>query len=379
MGNPNLVRKPIDNPAGGPGEVSIFQAQTINKQSQNYIINGGFDFWQRAISANIPGPSFASAYAAADRVRVAITGSGNFTVSRATDSPTTDYQYCYRAQTNGTYSTTTAATQLLVPFEHRIEGTLFRDLHQKVITISFWFKANFAGTYSIALVNSALNRSYVTNFTIPTAATWTLVSKTIQLDTGGTYVLDSSGYGISIFIGVLGGTNSQAATNDVWAANARYTSVEAAATNWGNIPTSSYIQISQLAVNLGTSAGPFRLFGGNYISELQSCQRYYEKSFPLETAPGFAVGSLGTLRARCFAGSYGIGIDVFKVTKRANPSLLTFNPVSANATWRNIDNSTDAAVFGFGTGPSARQIQVESTAFTANATYEIHWTADAEL
>lgn len=117
--------------------------------------------------------------------------------------------------------------------------------------------------------------------------------------------------------------------------------------------------------------------------ELAMCQRYYEKSFPLDTTPAQNGGTTEVpvfSQAVAASTSQGGIFFAFKVTKRASPTVTGFNPLAANAQIRNNTGSTDWS----STATSARQGGVFFTgtspaASAAGNICSIHWTADAEL
>ena len=122
-----------------------------------------------------------------------------------------------------------------------------------------------------------------------------------------------------------------------------------------------------------------------YGHELVMCQRYYEKSFPIATAPAQNAGLTGVYIWTCVqagavtqrAPSYS-----FKVTKRTTPTTITaYNPSAANAFVR--DNSigadfTSTAITAL--GDSGLTVSGASAASAAvNAQFAFHWSAECEL
>jgi hypothetical protein len=118
--------------------------------------------------------------------------------------------------------------------------------------------------------------------------------------------------------------------------------------------------------------------------EVQRCQRYYEKSFPLEVAPAQNAGLAGAhISPQCVLESLAttLGHVPFKQSKPRIPALVTYNPLAASAQPRNVTTSTNytavattaASQDGFGvtaTSPASS---------TAGQTAAFHWSADASL
>jgi hypothetical protein len=92
--------------------------------------------------------------------------------------------------------------------------------------------------------------------------------------------------------------------------------------------------ITGVQLEAGTSATPFEY--RDYGRELLMCQRYYEKTFPVETAPVNNGGGTaevffsGPQDGGGFGGNMYFGF-VWKVTKRAAPTVTAFNTRSATA------------------------------------------------
>ena len=118
--------------------------------------------------------------------------------------------------------------------------------------------------------------------------------------------------------------------------------------------------------------------------ELMLCQRYYEKSFPLDVSPGQNAGLAGasfvsqTTQALWRSSGYFVS---FNVVKAVYPAITIFNPLALNAKLRNVAVNEDAentSVNLYG----ARGFVVEFDA-TQGSSYgnpnAMHWTADSEL
>ena len=109
------------------------------------------------------------------------------------------------------------------------------------------------------------------------------------------------------------------------------------------------------------------------------CQRYYEKSYNQTVA-------LGTANAAGYAQWYNAQTSTsatlhipFKVTKRANPSLMTIYSLTTGASGnlRDITGGTDVASTTSGVGEGGFLMQ--TNAVGSLASYAGHYTAYAEL
>ena len=121
-----------------------------------------------------------------------------------------------------------------------------------------------------------------------------------------------------------------------------------------------------------------------YGTELALCQRYYEKSYNIDIAPGtggYVPGALDI--ATCNAG-YVVMQPQFKVTKRANPTVVYYSP-KTGAAGSGSNNSGSGSDFSW-IGPlnSASGVSMGSVYATiatagANGTVSTHFTASSEL
>ncbi len=119
--------------------------------------------------------------------------------------------------------------------------------------------------------------------------------------------------------------------------------------------------------------------------ELNLCQRYYEKSFAMATAPAQNVGA-GTGEHRFLAGKVGAlsmqsHLLSFMTRKRAVPTVVLYNPAAANAQVRDITAGVDCSASAASSAlENGINITLTGNALTAvGNTLGIHWTAEAEL
>ena len=236
---------------------------------KNRIINGAMVIAQRATSSSPTG----GGYFTVDRWRLGqnsgYASSLTPTISQSSTAPTgfiNSFLY-----TNGTGSAPTSAQ--LISIDQYIEGLNCTDLafgsaSVATITISFWVRASVTGTYAVALTNSAIDRSYVTTYTILSANTWEQKSVTIAGDQSGTW-LTTNGTGILVRFPLGAGSTFQT-TAGAWQAGNYYTT--SACTNL-TATTSATFYITGVQLEKGSTATSFDY--RPYGTELQLCQRYY--------------------------------------------------------------------------------------------------------
>ena len=275
---------------------------------RNRIINGAMVIAQRATSAT---PT-AGGYFTIDRWRFSQAGSYATsltpTISQSSTAPAgfiNSFLY-----TNGTGAAPTAAQ--LISFDQYIEGLNCADLDfgsatAATVTVSFWVRASVTGTYSVALTNDGLNRSYVSTYTINSANTWEQKSVTIAGDTSGTW-LKTNGTGIRVSFSIGAGSNLQT-TAGAWQAGNFYTT--SACTNL-TATTGATFHITGVQLERGSTASSFEY--RSYGTDLALCQRYYfRKNIPL-TNDYFTI-----LQAYNTSSAYGKLFDL-PVTMRATPT-----------------------------------------------------------
>jgi len=210
--------------------------------SDNYIINGGFDIWQR-------GTSFTSNGYGADRFIHAF-AAGSATISRSTDVPSNQ---------GFTYSLSSASTSGTNPLiAQRIESANSASIAGKTVTLSVWAKST-VGTGPL-----------VWDAAYPTATdNWT--SETY--DTGGTFAATMT----------VGNWTRYSAT---FTANALATRGYRI-TIYRNVTTTSTTTLyTGVQLENGSIATPFRRNAPSIQAELAACQRYYAKSYAQDVVPG---------------------------------------------------------------------------------------------
>jgi len=266
-----------------------------------------------------------------------------------------------------------------------IEGFNFSDMawgtaSAATITLSFWVRSSLTGTFGGALLNSAQNRSYPFSYTISSANTWEQKTITVAGDTTGTWVGATNGIGSRVFFGLgLGSTYS--GTAGAWVGAGNY-SVTGATSVVGTNGATFYITGVQLEKGSTATSFDYRPYG----TELQLCQRYYQKTFPQATAPAQNAGVSGCVIISSSGSDTGYGQQApwrLQVPLRATPTTITsYNPSAAASTARNLALSANRTIIalGFGqNGDSAICFTISTSTDSVGMAYAIHYTVDAEL
>jgi hypothetical protein len=136
--------------------------------------------------------------------------------------------------------------------------------------LSFWVRSSLTGTFGGALENAATTRAYPFTYTISSANTWEYKTITVAGDTTGTWSTDN-GVGIRVWFN-LGAGSTYSGTAGAWA-GADYRSATGATSVVGTLNATFYITGVQLERGSTASSFEYRPYG----TELQLCQRYYQK------------------------------------------------------------------------------------------------------
>ena len=269
--------------AGTPGTWQL-SGVSVNENiaGKNFVINGGFDIWQR-------GTSFTSLVGyAADRW---YTNSGNTTVSQQTSGVPVGTASSLRVAYNSTggYGNQFSA----------LESANAKMLVGKTVTVSAKFRCNASFAASGASIGFAVQK----NSTADTmnGGTWTTISSSTvagsSLPTGTTA---SDWYSLSFTTSI---------PNDGTAAGIRILIAE---TITGISP--SYWEVAAVQLEIAPQATPFSRAGGSIGGELALCQRYY-----YQNGPGVAYQFFGT--GTTFSSTAAYALSIFPVTMRTPPSV----------------------------------------------------------
>ena len=129
-------------------------------------------------------------------------------------------------------------------------------------------------------------------------------------------------------------------------------------------------------LEIGSVATPFECYP--YALELQRCQRFYEKSYDVATAPGTAMVLQGCEFFYSSAATLYGSTARFKTTKRATPTCVVYS-YQTGATgkiWSATPGADVAATFQqIGTS----QFGIYANAVGTSTNVDWHWTANAQL
>lgn len=349
-----------------------FMAPGVGKK--NYLMNGDMSVWQRGTSAT----SNAADAVMADRWKAYQTGTyvwGWARTSIAAKPASADrlINYCLRISCT-TADTAVAAGDYFQVVQH-IEGQVFAPLWQHPTTLSFWVRSSEAGTYCAHIRNSGYNRSYVQEFTIDSANTWEY--KELQFTahpTAGTWETTTS-IGITVGITLMAGTTYQATANEWSNGNFIATSNQV---NWCSNATNTF-DLALVQYERGNSATPYET--RDLTTEIRDCQRYYTKSYALETAAGTATTTGQLTSGRLYTNALSSVVSwslQWPVPMRIAPSVTVYNP--SNGTVSEFNSSSGPSVAGAAATISDTGATLYQNATgTVDAVLYAHYAANAEF
>jgi hypothetical protein len=356
-------------------QVQSMLGSSIPYARKNLIINGAFDIWQRTAGVSQTGIGPSTTIFGPDRFALSVGAAtaGVASITRATSSPSNIFTpYAFRINCTTADASTSSGEQ--VTLRYRIEGVDIRHIMGKVCTLSFWVRAYQTGTFCIAMNNSGADRNYVATYTINQSDTWEYKTITFTMHDGlsGTWTYAPDTTGLNIRWTLLCGTDFQTSNPNIWeSSSAKYAT--SSQVNFFSSTNNNFF-LKNIQFELGPVATDFE--SRLYQTELALCQRYYEKSYALETAPG-SISSAGSVIGIRGNGA-GVGYLAYKVQK-PNTAVLTIYSTATGASGnvRNLNTGTDQAAT---TGSSSEYgFNAYSATASISDVFAFQWTANAEI
>jgi len=253
---------------------------------RNLIINGEVMIDQRATTATVnTGVSYA--YGPDRWLGLGTASAGVFTIARSTTVAPDGFRNSLVAQCT-TLDSSMASGDNYQILTH-LEGFNVADLGYgtswaKQTWLTFWVRSSKTGTYSVSLRNSAINRSFVAEYTVNVADTWEFKRIQIVGDTTGTWVVDN-GLGLRVAWSLGCGSDGTTSTLNSWQGANKVASTNQV--NWMDSATSRFFYLTGVQLEQNYQPTPFeqRPIG----VELQLCQRYY---YRITTPTGVSNGYL---------------------------------------------------------------------------------------
>lgn len=323
---------------------------------QNLVINGRFDLWQRNTTRTQS--SSARAYTADRWYSHTSAGTNSLTISRSTDCPT-GARYSCKVQ-RPALNVATGTRNLT----QEIDRDYVRMMRGRVCKLSFWAKRG--ADYSAA--GNALDVAIITGTGAET-----------QTNHGG-----YTGSASLLSMPVTLTTSWQQFTVSVPAAGASVTTAALvfADTCVGTAGAEDAffvcgVQLCDSASSSRGFEGVYRYAGGSFAGEVALCQRYYEKSYDLDTVP--ATNTYDNEANVVLAANTDPGSIEFKVPKRIVPALTFWQKDGSNANWTCDTGTTGINPLNPGQNRFTPDVTGSPNIPSASTRIHGHWAADAEL
>ena len=344
---------------------------------RNLIINGGMTVKQRPDVTMTTTSTYSL-----DRFRGAVGSSFNWSSATITQSTTSPDGFSKSLKVDiASTNTPTGSQNGLI--QTKIEG---QDLQQlaygtssaKQCTLSFYVRSNKTGTYCVQIANPANTKYVLFEYTINSADTWERKSVTFSGNTANTLNNDNA-LCFDVNFHLATGSDDHVSATSTWTtySGGSYRSTSNQVNLFDNASNEWYLTGVQLEV--GSVATPFE--HRSYGDELMRCMRYYETNnytTYAKNTDGSITSYWSTITSNdsnTLVVSTGI---VYKVGKRASPTVTLYN--SSNTTTANRVNAqgTERTVTATYGGPNAlTRIYVSGASSGNYVTY--NWEASAEL
>jgi len=246
----------------------------------------------------------------------------------------------------------------------------------KTVTLSFWVYSSLTGTFGGSFWNPSGNtRSYLFTYTISSANTWEYKTITVTGDTSVALALTINA-SIQVRFGLGTGSTYSNATTNTWITG-NYVQPTSTVSVIGTSGATFYFTGVQLETGLQATPFDYRDFN----SEFSRCQRYFQKTYPIEMAVGTASRSgyinwnWGTLAA------YATVVVYLPVRMRDGPTVLNYNPdLTSTIGGRYWNGSSEAAFTGSLGGWTVYQnLLIFNMDATSRSNMLFQYTADAEI
>jgi hypothetical protein len=329
---------------------------TLPLHGQNFLINGDGEIWQRGAggAASIAIPAATGGYTA-DRWYLSNGANQAATISQQAGL-TNGSRYCMRVQRNS------GQTGLgIMSLQQPLTFDQIWPLRGQIITISCKVRPGAGWSPTSGAFTMSLN----------TGTTATEASN-VNLTGTATVATVTTNLGTSSVVTTMTATSAAVIPTNVQQGSLIFTW-----TPTGTAGTNDYVEIDEVQMEIGGIATAYdrKLFA----VELDTCQRFFQKTFPYIVAPAQNAGTAGSLTLFEGTGLSGTFLYDWRFFPnfRGAPSVTTYNPSATNANWRDITNSVDKTV-SVGT-PGPKNSVLSGSSASAASQLAIHAIADADI
>ena len=369
----------------------ITKGASVYQPYRNLIINGDMSIAQRGTSASGITTGGTGTVHSVDRMALAISGAGTWTVSQETDVPS-GQGFAKSLKFLCTTNQPSIGAGGYITFLQKFEGQNLQYLkygtsNAENLTLSFWIKSSKTGNFIVELADRDNVKFNARLVSINSANTWEKKTVTFQGNTTNSFNNDNNwSMDLQIWFGT-GTSFSSGTLQNTWQATQAN---RAAGLNLQlQDTTNANVYLTGVQLEAGKTASDFEFLP--FDVNLQRCRRYFESNFVIGTSP--AEGRFHTL-AMTYSGLQAFAVNAarvmhfYKATKRATPTLTFYNVTglgsgTSSGRWQIYDGGWSQATNPTVAGESRLDqisIQVEDS-FSVGTSYLVGggFKADAEL
>ena len=346
---------------------------------RNIIINGDMSLAQRATSAS---SLTGNGYHTVDRFQTVISSIGTWTQSQSTTVPS-GQGFTKSLKMDCTSADGSPASGDNMYIRQEVEGQNLQYLKKgtssaESTTLSFWVRSNKTGTYIAELLDFDNSRQISQSYTISSADTWEKKTLTFAGDTTGAFDNDNAQ---SLMVAFWLGAGSDYTSGTL---STSWTSTTNANRAVGQVnladSTSNEWYITGVQLEAGTSASDFEFLPKDVNTT--RCQRYYQKSYDLDTAPGTATDSgVGWNGSSGDSGGNAAFLPPFKTTMRGAPTVTGYarDGTSGEGSYFRNGASGNGTLAAHMYGQNSVSIYVGTGSAWSTSTIAAHYVLSAEL
>ena len=350
---------------------------------RNIIINGDMSIAQRATS--VTGlTNGSSGYHTCDRWNFREGGAPSFVFTQTQDTTVpTGQGFAKSLKMDCTTAQGSLAAGDNLRIDQRIEGQNVQYLKKgtssaESLTLSFWVYATKTGTNIVELYDNDNSRSISKSYTVSSSDTWEKKTITIEGDTTGALDNDNAQSLRFMFFLAAGSNFTSGTLQTSWgtqvAANRAVGQVNHADS------TSNNFIITGVQLEAGTEASDFEFLP--FDVNLRKCQRYFQKTYNLDTAPGTStdVGVGWTSGSSDSAGNVSY-LPNFMTSMRTSPTVTGYarDGTSGEGYFNRSGTAGNGTFNSHMRGENSVSVYVALGGNNVVGTIAAHVTMDAEL
>ena len=356
----------------------------VRLRSFNAVGNPNFEVDQRNVGNSVVSP--AAGTMIIDRWQKSGSGTYAVNVRQNVDTgqpiiiPGTNYRISSKLfQVNLQTTEPSMAAGDFLSIRQTVEGSALRELISDTHSLSLLVSSTVAGLkFGVTLRDAGTAYSLPNLCTIPSANTWTLISlPNLPIwSPSGTFNIVPVQVGYYIDICLASGSTNTAPSNGAWIAG-NYVAANGQS-NFCASPVNSLFMIGFIQHEPGPVCTqlmdlPFSGSNGN----LESCQRYFQKSYDYGTKPGTVTSNGVMAPVVLSAATTGFGPISYKRTMAKDPTITIYSwSTGAAGSLTDSNGTVHASAVASNIGDAGFSGVTFATATSGACAAYIHYTAD---